>query len=221
MALNKSKGNMYSFVTHTWNAIKGKCYHDCTYCYMKRWNNLRDVRLDQRELKTNLGSGNFIFVGSSCDMFARDIPVEWIEKILAYCRNFNNRYLFQSKDPALMKLNLNGDLDAVVCTTIETNRWYPDIMQNSPHPEDRAVAMFGFELPRYVTIEPIIDFDLDELVRLIKLCDPEQVNIGSDSGGNGLPEPSADKIIELVDALKEFTIIDQKRNLRRLLRKSA
>lgn len=26
---NKQRGNMYSWVTHTWNAIKGKCpYHN-------------------------------------------------------------------------------------------------------------------------------------------------------------------------------------------------
>ena len=29
---------MYEFVTHTWNPIKGKCYHDCSYCYMKKIN---------------------------------------------------------------------------------------------------------------------------------------------------------------------------------------
>ena len=28
MALTKSRGNMYPFVTHTWNAIKGICFHD-------------------------------------------------------------------------------------------------------------------------------------------------------------------------------------------------
>jgi DNA repair photolyase len=35
MPLNPSKGNMYPFVTHTWNPIRGKCPHDCSYCYMK------------------------------------------------------------------------------------------------------------------------------------------------------------------------------------------
>ena len=33
MSLNESKGNMYSWVTHTWNTIKGECPHGCTYCY--------------------------------------------------------------------------------------------------------------------------------------------------------------------------------------------
>ena len=32
MGLNKSKGNMYEFTTHTYNTIKGKCPHDCGYC---------------------------------------------------------------------------------------------------------------------------------------------------------------------------------------------
>ncbi len=37
MGLNKSNGNMYEWITHTWNTIKGECYHDCSYCYMKKW----------------------------------------------------------------------------------------------------------------------------------------------------------------------------------------
>lgn len=36
MGLNKAKGNMYEFITHTWNPIKGKCPH---------------VRFDEKELK--------------------------------------------------------------------------------------------------------------------------------------------------------------------------
>ena len=35
MGLNLSNGNMYKFVNYTWNPIKGKCLHDCSYCYMK------------------------------------------------------------------------------------------------------------------------------------------------------------------------------------------
>lgn len=70
MPLNESKGNMYDFITHSFNTIKGQCYHDCSYCYMKRWGNLRPARFDEKELNTDLGSGNFIFVGSSCDMWS-------------------------------------------------------------------------------------------------------------------------------------------------------
>ena len=38
MGLNLSKGDMYKFVNYTWNPIKGKCLHDCSYCYMKQIN---------------------------------------------------------------------------------------------------------------------------------------------------------------------------------------
>lgn len=36
MGLNKAGGEMYEFVTHTWNTVKGDCFHNCRYCYMKR-----------------------------------------------------------------------------------------------------------------------------------------------------------------------------------------
>ena len=38
MSLNIRKGDMYKFIDFTWNPIKGKCLHDCSYCYMKQIN---------------------------------------------------------------------------------------------------------------------------------------------------------------------------------------
>jgi len=216
MGLNESKGNMYEFVNFTWNTVKGQCPHDCSYCYMKRWGEQRPVRLDKREFKTDLGSGNFIFVGSSCDMFAHDIPEEWIVRTLEHCRKFDNQYLFQSKNPIGMYERALIRPDDVVCTTIETNRWYPEIMRNSPKQLTRADAMSMITGRKFVTIEPIIDFDLDELVALIRMCEPEQVNIGADSGNNHLPEPSIQKVLELIDRLSKFTTISKKKNLKRL-----
>lgn len=219
MGLNKSKGNMYSWVTHTFNMIKGECPHDCSYCYMKRWGEQLPLRFDRYEWLTNLGSGNFIFVGSSCDMFAAALPEHWITDTLDHCAKFDNRYLFQSKNPERMKLLQNyPDMKVVVCTTIETNRWYPDIMHNSPTPLQRAYAMIELPFDRYVTIEPIIDFDMDNLVEMLRWFHPIQVNIGADSGNNHLPEPSGEKVLELIDVLKTFTVVDQKRNLGRLLK---
>lgn len=219
MSLNPSKGNMYDFVTHTWNTVKGRCPHDCSYCYMKRWGGLREVRFDRKELKTDLGSGNFIFVGSSCDMFAEAIPAGWIYDTLARCYAFENRYLFQSKDSERMARNAGAmPPDSIVCTTIETNRWYPEIMQNSPRPEGRAEGMGSLSaFDRFVTIEPIMDFDLGPMVELIRRCEPRQVNIGADTGKNGLPEPSRDKVLALIEELSKFTVIARKSNLSRLL----
>jgi hypothetical protein len=219
MGLNVSKGNMYSWVTHTWNTIKGECPHGCSYCYVKRWGKQKPVRFDESELKTDLGTGNTIFVGSSCDMFAEDIDLNWILATLIHCRKFNNTYLFQSKNPGRMVDCFRWMPErSLVCTTIETNRWYPEIMGKTPHPEERATMMELFSTSAFVTIEPVMDFDLGPLVDLIRMCNPAQVNIGADSGNNNLPEPSKEKLLSLIDELKKFTVIDQKRNLQRLLK---
>ena len=220
VSLNISKGNMYDFVTHTWNTVKGACPHDCSYCYMKRFGKQKPARFDAKELKTDLGEGNFIFVGSSCDMFARDIPATWIEETLNHCdETTSNRYLFQTKNPYGMIENGLGHFPekSVVCATIETNRHYPEFMANSPTPAERAHSLGKlFIFDRYVTIEPIIDFDLFYLVELIKWCSPVQVNIGADSGNNHLPEPSRDKVFALIEELSKFTTVARKRNLERL-----
>lgn len=214
--LNEAKGNMYTWITHTWNTVKGECPHGCTYCYMKRFGKQKPVRFDEKELKTNLGSGNFIFVGSSCDMWANDIPEEWIIKTLEHCDKFDNTYLFQTKNPKNIRRILMPK--ARVCVTLETNRWYPEIMSDSPPPEARVEQMMLIRHPLYITIEPIMDFDLIPFVKMLKELGPVQINIGADSGNNNLPEPSADKINSLISELKTFTTIDRKTNLKRLLK---
>ena len=154
---------------------------------MKRWGKQKPVRFDESELKTDLGVNNIIFVGSSCDMFANDIPNEWIEKTLdhIYKASSRNGFLLQSKNPEKMFKFRNEFWDFIrVCTTIETNRIYNE-MKYSPSPDARAFGIAKFKFNRYVTIEPIIDFDLNELIQLIKIANPVQVNIGADSGQIG------------------------------------
>lgn len=209
---------MYSFVTHTWNTVKGMCPHGCAYCYVKS-DSQKPIRFDYSELKTNMEKGHFIFVGSGNDLFANDIPKEWIEMTIEHCNKFDNWYLFQSKNPERF-FEFTLPKKSVICTTIETNRWYPEIMNNAPHPEERAEAMqkASSSYPAYVTIEPIIDFDLEGLVDLIRKCNPRQVNIGADSKECNLPEPDRRKIFALINELQKFTRIEKKDNLWRLLR---
>lgn len=219
--IRESKGNMYPWVTHTWNAIKGKCSHDCEYCYMKVFPQ-KHIRLDEKELKADLGEGNFIFVGSSTDMWADDVPEDWIRSILAYCLRFKNRYLFQTKNPGRMyKLRAYIPKDSVLCATMETNKHHKQ-MGKAPDISIRASMMFylhreGFETT--ITIEPIMDFDLDKLVHLIGLCEPSWVSIGADSKGHKLPEPDKAKIDSLINALEKFTKVKIKDNLKRLKEK--
>ncbi|MBC8459655.1 MAG: hypothetical protein H8D67_16820 [Deltaproteobacteria bacterium] len=215
--LNKSKGNMYPFVTHTWNTIKGKCPHDCAYCYMKRFGEQPPLHFDEKELKTDLGEGNFIFVGSSCDMFASDILLGWIVKTLIHCREFENKYLFQTKNPGQI-MDYMLPPSSIVGTTIETNRKYPQMGKtDSPQNRVRYMNRISYEYKTMVTIEPIMDFDLVSLVDFVEDCHPEWVNIGADSQGHNLPEPPAKKIEQLIIELEKFTKVKIKPNLKRLL----
>ena len=213
MPLNKVKvkGNMYGFVSHTWNAIKGKCSHDCSYCYMKRFPQ-SELHFDEKELKTDLGKGNFIFVGSSCDMFADDVKGEWILKVLDYCRKFDNTYLFQTKKPKNMKKYMSiFPKKTIWGTTIESNRDYK--VSKASIPDRFFISFFP---RRMITIEPIMDFDLEMFVALIRGVNPEWVNIGADSKGHNLKEPSWEKVQELIKELEKFTKVNLKSNLNRL-----
>lgn len=224
MGLNTVKpgSQMYQFINATWNTVKGECFHDCNYCYMKRWGKLKPAHFDEKELKTDLGSGNFIFVGSSCDLFAQDIPEEWIRKTLKHMERFDSKYLIQTKNPwrilDFIDCTVISD-KSVICTTLESDIFYPEHMGNSPQPMDRSLSMYeiGQVVLTYVTIEPVMDFNLDHFVRMIKRCAPAQVNIGADSGNNHLPEPSKEKVLQLIEELQKFTIIHNKSNLKRLL----
>ncbi len=223
--LNKQKGNMYGFVTHTWNTVKGRCPHDCSYCYMKRFGEQAELHFDEAELKTDLyeyGENQFIFVGSSCDMWAKDVPAGWVVKTLNHCREYpKNKYLFQTKDPKWI-LNFQVPENSVIATTIETNRSYPQMGQTPPIGERiRAIKQIkeqGFQT--MITIEPIMDFDFAELINCFNEAQPDWVNIGADSRGHGLPEPGPGKIKALIKMLGWFTKVTQKPNLKRLLKSS-
>ena len=220
MGLNKQKGNMYPWVTHTWNPIKGRCPHDCSYCYMKRFP-LNPVRLDEKEFNIDLGNGNTIFIGSSCDMWANKIPNEWIRKTLEHCNKFNNIYLFQSKNPHRF---LRAEflrlipLDTILGTTIETNRDFNN--DSVPNQSQRYYAMEllkQFHRKTMVSIEPIMDFDVGIFSMWVNNMHPNFVSIGADSQGHNLLEPSSIKVKQLIKALKQITEVKLKDNLKRIM----
>jgi len=91
-------------------------------------------------------------------------------------------------------------------------------MGNAPKPNVRSEALSGFLYPKMVTIEPILDFDLEPFVEMLKLINPEWINIGADSKGHKMPEPSKEKVLALIEELKLFTDVKIKKNLNRLIR---
>lgn len=188
--------------------------------YEKMCSRLNAPRLDAAELTSYLECSNFIFVGSSIDMWAEDIPSDWIRIVLDCCNKAANKYLFQSKNPSRILEFITHPVfhRSVACTTIETNRSYPDVMCNSPVIEERVRAMekiadLGIET--YVTLEPLMQFDLDELVGYIKRCKPKQVNLGRNTNRKiEIPEPTADEVKALVAELGKFAKVEIKKNAR-------
>jgi hypothetical protein len=223
--MKPQKGNMYPGVK-TFNPLAGKCLHDCHYCStnaLKRFPVIKEKysgewRIDRNTLYKDLGSGNTWFVCAQNDLFAEGVSCIHVMEILTVCRAYNNRYLFQTKNPSGYYLFLsNMPNKTILCTTIETNRIYPQ-MGNTPSPIDRAIAMSCIKnFPLQITIEPIMRFDLKELVELIRMTKAEVVNIGADSKNNHLPEPTKAEVLALIDELSKFTAIERKTNLKRLL----
>jgi len=231
--LKKASGNMYEFITHTWNPISGECPHECKYCYaMYKYNKtIKDkIRLRDDSFRDDFKTGNFIFVGSGIDIFADEIPHIWIKKIMDYCAQDNidlfgtrNRFFYQTKNPQRLLQFIDHPVlqSSVVCTTIESNRYYPSIMNNAPKVEERAKAMSEIanrDIQTYLTIEPIMAFDENELVNLIKMCKPVQVNIGANTNENiRLPEPTPKEVASLIVRIKNDYKVEIKRNLNRFV----
>jgi len=217
---------MYNWITHTFNTCKGACPHNCVYCYCKRWGKQSELHFDESELKTDLGKGNKIFVGSSCDMWANKIPAEWIGKTILHCRKYpDNTYIYQSKNPERMIWYRDWITDNMILgMTLETNRHYYTIMGNVKMPQFRVEDFWVIRnfrnthnIKTFLTVEPIMDFDLNEFTLQIGSCNPDFVNIGADTGNNYLPEPSKEKTLELIEELKKFTEVRIKSNLERII----
>jgi len=231
MPLKKAKGNMYQgWVTHTHSHLVGACPHACSYCYVqamaRRFPNLAErasgpVTLLYSELFVPYGHGKTIFVEHLNDLFAEAVPSAFIREILAHCHRCpRNTYVLQTKNPCrYAEFRQMIPANSILGTTIETNRHYGTIMAKSPTPARRYEAMVCLDwAKKFVTIEPILDFDLGPLVDWIRLIRPALVNIGADSKGRGLPEPSPAKVRALIEALKAAHLdVRLKSNLARLL----
>ena len=153
-------------------------------------------------------------------MWAGKVPTEWIDQVLASCEKApNNTYLFQTKDTSRFHdFAYVMPLKAIFGTTIETNRHYN--INKAPVPEFRIAFLASYYEPGefFISIEPILDFDLKVILDWLKYVEPKFVSIGADSKGYNLPEPPGDKIKELISELEKFTEVKIKNNLNRLLR---
>jgi DNA repair photolyase len=222
MALTKSKGNMYDWTSDHWNPIKGKCRYKCPYCYVphSRAKKLYSgaLYLDEKDLKTYLGRDKIIFVGSMTDMWGAWIPNEWRQRIISRCLIYpENEYVFQSKNPGRF-IDFQPQPNFLYGTTMETDQYPEGFNPNVPSINARFAMMKGLAPARrrFITIEPIMEFDLYPFVEMIRKLHPEFVTIGADSKKHNLIEPGWHKIQALIEELTKFTEIRHKPNLERL-----
>ena len=94
--------------------------------------------------------------------------------------------------------------NVVLGATIETNRDYP--VSKAPPMFERYESMkkLPFE-NKIVSIEPIMNFDLEPFVEWIRDIGPVMVHVGYDNYHNNLTEPSLTKVRELIQQLSAFT----------------
>jgi hypothetical protein len=130
-------------------------------------------------------------------------------------------YFFQSKRPEYFKPFLSDlPTNAIILTTLETNRdkGYHQISK-APIPTVRYNQFENLDYPRkVVTIEPVLDFDLDVFVDWLKIINPEYVWLGYNSWPKQvqMPEPDEEKMVKLIIELKENNIPIKAKDLRNL-----
>ena len=222
----KPQSNMYADSVKQWNVVVG-CRFDCVYCrksfqaQMKRQRqNCEDCysyvphfhkeRLTDRLPKTQ--GDEFVWIGSSSDVAFWN--PKWIEPIFdRIFQEFSIQFFIQSKNSdCLYDLHLRDDFppNLWLGITLETNRntGY-DKISKAPVPSVRF-EQARLLRPDIVTIEPILDFDMEVFVWMIRLLAPRVVYIGYDTKKCGLPEPPLAKAIQLVAKLHQFTTVKWK-----------
>lgn len=222
-SLRKSHGQMYNWVSHVWSPIRG-CSHQCSYCYVRKSGDLPEIPVLNAEDFPDLGRGRTIFVGHMCDMFSAATRDEDIYTVLNHCRAFDNEYVFQTKNLRRLLTFAYADrlpTRRIIGTTVETNR--ADLIaevSKAPPPSERIALIreAAKTSHMFITIEPILDFDVDEFAQMIWNSPMDFVNIGADSKGHGLKEPSKEKLLKFISLLQKAGVeIRAKENLERIL----
>jgi hypothetical protein len=211
---------MFKTVTRTWNVFKG-CRFDCIYCNarkialtrLKNSPHYQDgftPRLINEELKRRFRPGEFIFVGYMGDIsFATREEVGFILADTIELFPETN-FLFCTKNPAVYSTwGFTFPDNLKLGSTIESSVDYG--LSKAPSPYDRYIEMVALHHPhKFLSIEPILDFDMKMMVRIVRNMRPEIVEIGYDNYSHHLIEPELDKTLALIKTLEGFTIVKKK-----------
>ena len=207
----KKMGNMYQLSVEQWNPFVG-CQFNCFYCrpsfQAQAKRRLHDCRAcydytpheHPERLTADLPRTKymqFIFTCASGDVTFCSTP--YLERIVdRICREPNKTFLIQSKNPATFN-RVVFPKNVILGSTIETNRdALCQAIAKAPPPSERFRDLLAVQHPlKMVTVEPVMDFDLDVMVDWITEINPVMVWLGYDSKRAKLPEPPLDKVREL------------------------
>ena len=207
---------MYELSLKQWNPFVG-CGFDCSYCEasFKRQTKRQKQRCMKcynytphthpRRLTTSIPTtkgDEFIFACSSADVSF--CPTPFLNKIIKRIEKQSHKtFVIQTKNPKTFNRVVFPD-NVILGITLETNRdtLYSKVSK-APKPTQRFKDFLRIEHPRkMVTIEPVMDFDLDVMIEWVKQIKPHIVWMGYDSKMEcDLPEPKLDKFTSLHKAL--------------------
>lgn len=231
--MTTATNNMYKLAVKRWNPFAG-CRFDCRYCrpsfqaqakrQRKRCGQCYNYEPHEhpKRLTDSLprtGYAQFIFTAASGDVAF--CSTAYLERVVARMREEKDKtFLLQSKNPATFK-RVEFPRNVILGTTIETNR---DRLcagvAKAPPPSKRYEALRDLDHPlKMVTIEPVLDFDLEVLLQWITEIKPVMVWIGYDSRRCNLVEPALEKVRELhwrLSLLKIPVILKKIREARKL-----
>jgi uncharacterized Fe-S cluster-containing radical SAM superfamily protein len=209
--------NMYANAK-SWNPFKG-CGFDCAYCgptfkkQAKRQKRLCDkcYRFEPHEHPDRLDkipSSEIVFVCGNADIAFCETGylTRIVEAIKARKGRIETTYYLQSKRPECLEPVLKLlPKNVVLVTTLETNRdeGYSKISK-APVPSVRYEQFRKLDYKRkVVTIEPVMDFDVDVFASWIINIKPEYVWLGYNSHSKKvpLPEPSPEKLKAFAEVL--------------------
>ena len=219
----------------TWNPFKG-CLFNCIYCKpsfqaqakrqkhrcMNCYNYVPHIHEDRLG---KIPPAEIVFACGNSDISFCD--PDFTRRIINAVKHHNVRcpyktYFFQSKKPQYFEqFRREFPENVIVLTTLETNRdeGYRAIAE-APLPSDRYRQLLNLNYPRkVVTIEPVLDFDLDIFSRWILDLAPEYVWIGYNSRPKQviLPEPSKEKLLEFINVLHSSGVRIKGKDLRGLV----
>lgn len=206
---------MFKSITKTWNPFVGclfECYSGGCWArqlalnklnHLPRYSNGFKPKFIPEELKKRFQPDELVAVS-----LMGDISFATTSEILLILQRIQQfpltNFLIQSKNPRqYWAWNVTFPPNIYLATTIETNRDYR--LTKAPSPFERFSYLKDYpHTPKFLSIEPIQDFDLEELLDWVKFIKPYIIEVGADNYSNHLPEPSWGKVEALLKRLKEI-----------------